>query len=61
MRLAQRHGVEVVPSVNVFHYPEADHARRAAADIERLRGWGVTWFQIDSVYEPFCRGGTPPR
>jgi hypothetical protein len=55
VRLAQRHGVEVVPSINVFHYPAGEHERRAEADILRLWGWGVRWFQIDSVYEPYCR------
>lgn len=55
VRLAQGAGVPVVPSVNVFHYPEEGHALRAADDIRRLRKLGVTVFQIDSVYEKFCR------
>jgi len=54
VRLAQGLGVPVVASVNVFHYPIADHKRQADADIQRLRKLGVTYFQIDSVYEPYC-------
>ena len=54
---ANKYGVTIVPSVNVFHYPPNEHLSRAAADIERLRHWGVSYFQIDSVYEEFCRDG----
>ena len=52
---AQRHGVLIVPSVNVFHYPEEEHMNRAEADIRRLRALGIRTFQIDSVYEHLCR------
>lgn len=55
IEVAAQHGVTVVPSVNVFHYPADKHLARAAADINRLRRLGVTHFQIDSVYEEFCR------
>ena len=54
VKLAQKHGVLVVPSVNTFHY-QSDHLSCARADIERLKELGVTHFQIDSVYESFCR------
>ena len=47
--LAQQHGVLIVPSVNVFHYPEKEHMQRAEADIRRLRALGIRNFQIDSV------------
>lgn len=53
--LAKQHGVRIVPSVNVFHYPAKQHMQRAEADIRRLRALGVRSFQIDSVYESFCR------
>ncbi len=53
--LADTHGVIVVPSVNVFHYPAGEHLERAAADLRRLKQLGVTHFQIDSVYEEFLR------
>lgn len=53
--LADQHGVTVVPSVNVFHYPAGEHLERAAADLRRLKQLGVTHFQIDSVYETFLR------
>ena len=53
--LAQKHGVLIVPSVNVFHYPAKEHMQRAEADIMRLKALGIRHFQIDSVYEHFCR------
>ena len=60
--VALAHGVnvEVVPSVNVFHYAddELDHIAGAARDIGALRSAGVTKFQIDSVYEDICRAPT---
>ena len=47
--LAQKHGVLIVPSINVFHYPAKVHLQRAEADIQRLKALGVRYFQIDSV------------
>lgn len=55
VELARRAGVEPVPSINVFHYPQGDHMEQARRDIERLRKLGVTHFQIDSVYERWLR------
>lgn len=55
IEFARKHGVVVVPSVNVFHYPSENHETLAAADIHRLRKLGVKYFQIDSVYEKYCR------
>jgi glycerophosphoryl diester phosphodiesterase len=52
VRLAQQHGVDVVPAVNTFRYRAANPMQRAARDVQRLRSLGVTRFQIDSVYEP---------
>lgn len=48
------HKVPVVPSVNTFHYGGdwKVSLEQGSADIRRLREWGVTEFQIDSVYEP---------
>jgi len=48
------HGVTVVPSINTFRYPGDKHNKRATADIKRLRKLGVTYLQIDSVYEEAC-------
>lgn len=58
---ARRHNVPVVPSVNTFHYGSDMRVslEQGAADIRRLLAWGVTEFQIDSVYEPAFR--TPAR
>lgn len=55
VRLARKAGVPVVPSVNVFHYLGRDHMKAAEADIRRLLALEVTQYQIDSVYEKFCR------
>ncbi len=48
---AMSRGVPVVPSINTFHYRGDDPIGRGSADIRKLRAWGVTEFQIDSVYE----------
>ena len=53
--LANSHQVAVVPSINIFHYPLGSHLAAAAADLLRLRNLGVTYFQIDSVYDPLLR------
>ena len=55
IELARSRGVEVVPSINTFHYPAKTNMQDAEADIARLKKLGVTHFQIDSVYEPYCR------
>ncbi len=54
VEFARSHGVAVVPSINTFHYGrDAEETIRAGrADVRRLMDWGVTEFQIDSVYEP---------
>jgi glycerophosphoryl diester phosphodiesterase len=52
VRFAQKHGVAVVPSVNMFHYEGKQPLASGTADIRRLIPLGVTEFQIDSVYEP---------
>jgi len=54
VNFCRQHGVVVVPSINTFHYPAAKHMEMAAADIARLKKLGVTYFQIDSVYEKYC-------
>jgi glycerophosphoryl diester phosphodiesterase len=51
VRFAQKHGIPVVPSINTFHYRGDQPLERGLADIRKLMGWGVTEFQIDSVYD----------
>ncbi len=46
-------GALVIPSINVFHYPEDEHLERARADIERMRNAGVDAYQIDAPYDRF--------
>lgn len=55
VELCRRTGVPAVPSINAFHYPVGDHFAQARRDIERLRTLGVTYFQIDSVYDRWLR------
>ena len=54
---ARQLGVTVVPSVNWFHYERhgQDPLKGAARDIANLKRWGVTHFQIDSIYEQFLQ------
>lgn len=54
VEFARKHGVEVVPSVNTFHYSSnfEESVKLGSADIRKLKKLGVTQFQIDSVYEP---------
>lgn len=49
----QKKGIVVIPSINIFHYPKAEHMQRAQEDIERMKAAGVKVFQIDSVYAPY--------
>lgn len=49
----QSMGALVIPSINVFHYPEHEHMQRAEEDIQRMQQAGVRFFQIDSVYDIF--------
>jgi glycerophosphoryl diester phosphodiesterase len=51
IELARSAGVPAVVSINVGHYPGQDHMKVAHADIVRLRDLGLTYFQIDSIYE----------
>ena len=48
--LAKRAGIPAVVSINDFHY-SGDHMKQAHADIDRLRGVGLSYFQIDSAYD----------
>lgn len=61
VRFAQRHRVAVVPSVNVFHYPTAEHQALAARDLKRLKALGVRYFQIDSVYDEHLMDDDEPQ
>ncbi len=58
LALAARAGVPAVVSINIFHYAGLDHMVAAKADVERLRALGMTYFQIDSVYDPWLLSGT---
>ncbi len=55
LKLAARAGVPAVASINDFHYAGLDHMQAAHADIVRLRGLGLAYFQIDSFYDGWLR------
>ncbi|HMD70927.1 MAG TPA: glycerophosphodiester phosphodiesterase family protein [Bryobacteraceae bacterium] len=55
IELARRCGVPAVVSINEFHYAGLDHMKAAHADIVRLGNLGVTYFQIDSIYDQWLR------
>ncbi|MCB0632396.1 MAG: glycerophosphodiester phosphodiesterase family protein [Saprospiraceae bacterium] len=48
---AEKYGVLVVPSVNLFHYTDIDPMVGARRDIEMLKEEGVRYFQIDSEFD----------
>lgn len=48
---AEKYGVLVVPSVNLFHYKDIDPMVGAKRDIEMLKTEGVQYFQIDSEFD----------
>ena len=45
-------GALVLPAINTFRYPSANHFNLAKEDIERLIKEGADGFQIDSIYYP---------
>jgi glycerophosphoryl diester phosphodiesterase len=47
----QREGALILPAINTFRYPAAEHETLAQADIRRLQKLGVDGFQIDSAYQ----------
>ncbi|WP_261450321.1 glycerophosphodiester phosphodiesterase [Marinilongibacter aquaticus] len=51
VRLAQYMHIEVIPTVNTFHYRMEDKYFGGKRDIENLRKLGVRTFQIDSLYD----------
>ncbi len=48
---AEKYGVQVVPSINLFHYTDIDPMKGAERDIEMLKAEKVTYFQIDSEFD----------
>lgn len=44
-------GLEVIVSINTFHYMKGDPIQRGKDDIEKMRDLGVDGLQIDSVYD----------
>ena len=55
VRHAQKLGVAIVPSINIFHYADTDHSKAAEADVKRMFDLGVEYFQIDSPYDVWLR------
>lgn len=48
-------GALVIPAINTFRYPAANHFPLAEDDINRLTEQGVDGFQIDSIYYPLIQ------
>jgi hypothetical protein len=55
VRYAQKLGVAVVPSINIFHYADTDHMKAAESDVKKMLDLGVEYFQIDSPYDVWLR------
>ena len=46
-------GLDVVVSINTFHYREGDPIAQGVRDLERMLALGVDGLQIDSVYDTY--------
>lgn len=55
----QKLGLEVIVSINTFHYLKGDPIQRGKDDIEKMRALGVDGLQIDSVYDDIVFSGKP--
>ncbi len=58
VELCRAHGVTPVAALNTFRYEmeKIDHWAGARRDVARMRGLGVTHFQIDSIYDKLLLG-----
>lgn len=53
---ANRHGIMVVAAINKWAYKQSpDYLEVAKKDIERLKSYGIQYFQIDSEFDRFFR------
>jgi glycerophosphoryl diester phosphodiesterase len=52
IRAYQEQGLQVVVSINTFHYRKAEAMERGLRDVKTMLEWGADGVQIDSVYEP---------
>jgi glycerophosphoryl diester phosphodiesterase len=52
---AKRHNILAVGVVNAWAFKEQEGLKPARQQAKRLLEAGVTWFQIDSVFEPFFK------
>ncbi|WP_460515177.1 glycerophosphodiester phosphodiesterase family protein [Cyclobacterium sediminis] len=50
---AKEHSVMVVGAVNTWAYAQKNKKETPEETIDKLKQVGVTYFQIDSIYEPF--------
>lgn len=46
-------GLDVVVSINTFHYREGDPVAQGVRDIEKMLALGIDGLQIDAVYDSF--------
>jgi hypothetical protein len=47
----QKLGLQIVVSINLFHYTKGDPVAQGLADVEKMRELGVDGLQIDSEYD----------
>lgn len=59
VRAAQMMSMDVIPSVNIFHYKLENFLWSGCRDIQNLRKLGVTLFQIDAVFEEYLSSFQP--
>ena len=52
----QEMGLQVIVSVNLFHYPPDEALERGRRDVARMMAWGVDGVQIDAPYDPVVFG-----
>lgn len=53
VRLCQKYGIEVCPSINFGHYRYEDYRGAVQRDIEYLKRCDVRFFQIDSDFDKY--------
>jgi len=51
IRAYQDRGLQVVVSINTFHYRKTESMERGLRDVKTMLVWGADGVQIDSVYE----------
>ncbi len=51
VRAYQALGLQVIVSINTFHYPTGDYTQQGLDDLQKMLDYGVDGLQIDAVYD----------